>query len=320
MKTVFIIYAISWLALLLIIVVLRLKDKTSYEKEELEEKEEKKKWYLAVLIYVLIIALAPLVLLIVLCIMDERKQERLDALLEKLETPLKKLKEKKEKKEKEKKKKKKLSALQNYHAAIIQNSIKYIPDYTNIAYTLFSLAEDEKYDRLLSCLNGLKLRSGWTLKVDLCKQTDIGDDSRLMVTKGIFKDFRIWDHIDVKDTPMAAWQVYLLYSLWHILPHFWHGGYNRRSYIFTGKDISSIKFIRSEYRNQLISILSEKFDNLTSEIARYNDLYYITCFYWSDWKGLVRELVEIKITNNKVKSIFKVEETILFKYHCRIWF
>lgn len=211
-------------------------------------------------------------------------------------------------------------ALQNFHFATIHNSIKYTTDYINIASTLFGLAKDEKYDNLLLCLNGLNLHEGWTLNVDLCKQIGMGSDSHLVVTKGDINNPEIWDCIDVKDEPIAAWQVYLLYSLWHILPHFWHGIYNRRSYIFTTNDILNRKFISSEYGNELISILSNQLEDITPKIAKYNDLYYITCCYWSDWEGLIRESVEIKIVNNKVTSIFNVENTTLFKYHCGIWF
>lgn len=48
--------------------------------------------------------------------------------------------------------------------------------------------------------------------------------------------------------------------------------------------------------------------------------YYITCCYWSDWGGLIKELIEIKIENNKVTSIFNVDKTLLFEYDCGIMF
>lgn len=77
--------------------------------------------------------------------------------------------------------------------------------------------------------------------------------------------------------------------------------------------------MRSEDRDKLISIVLNYIDDLTPEIAKY-DKYYISCCYWSDCKGLIRELVEITIENNKVKSILNVDKKTLFKYDCGIRF
>lgn len=77
--------------------------------------------------------------------------------------------------------------------------------------------------------------------------------------------------------------------------------------------------MRSEDRDELISIILNYTDDLTPEIAEYNK-YYISCCYWSDWEGLIKELVEIQIENNKVKSILNVDKKALFKYDCGIRF
>ncbi len=301
MKFILITYGISWLILLIAFAVLKLRKSISREKRE---------WYKDALLILFAPIFAPIIILIIPIfligeLIENKKQKKLNMEWEK------------EKKEEEKKK---LLAQQNYHSAINLNSTQYTQDYADIASALFSLAKSPQYDKLLSCLNELTLQSGWILNVDICKQRGIGDDSRLMVTKGDNTDFKIWDHIEVNDSSMAAWQIYLLHSLWHALPHFWHGGYNRRSYIFTSKDIPNIEFIRPEHRNKLMSIIYDKLENLTPEIIKYNDMYYVTCCYWSDWDGLIRELVEIKIANHKVESIFNVDKVILFKYHCGIWF
>lgn len=81
-----------------------------------------------------------------------------------------------------------------------------------------------------------------------------------MVTKGDIQDLQICDCIEAEELPIAAWEAFLLNSLWHVVLHFWHGCYNRRSYIFSDKDISTIKFISfisPEYRIELIQIISQ---------------------------------------------------------------
>lgn len=307
MKLVLIIYGITWLVFLLTFAVLRFKNRTSSKEKESFPPLKKKERILVYALIAIIIAFAPLVALITpLGLLIARHVEY--------------KKNKKINTEKEKEKKKRLLALHNYHSAIGQNKIKYTHDYANIASTLFTLAEDEKYDKLLSCLKGLTLQPGWVLDVDICKQSGLGDNSRLMVTKDNVKDFKIWKYINVKDDPMAVWQVYLLRSLWHVLPHHWHGGYNRRTYIFTSKDIENIKFKRPEESSNLIATISNQLEKITPEIIKYNDIYYITCCYWSDWGGLIRELIEIKVGNNKIVNIFKVEDITLLKYNCGIIF
>lgn len=302
MKFVLIICGITY-AFLILFVVLKFKNKTSSKEEEwcsFSKKRERYLFALTIVFVPLVVLVVPFVLLIDR-LLEYKEQKKLNA-------------------EREKKQKKKFLALYNYHSAIRQNNIKYTHDYANIASTLFSLAEDKKYDKLLSCLNALTLQPGWVLNVDICKHTGLESNSHLMVTKDNINDFKIWEYIDVKDEPMAVWQAYLLHSLWHVLPHHWHGEYNRRYYIFTSEDISNIEFYSSEERRELISIISDQLENLTPEIAKYNDLYYVTCCYWSDWNGLVRELIEIKVVNDKVVSIFNVEKAILFKYNCGIIF
>lgn len=302
MKLVLTIYGITWLVFLLIFAVLRFKNRTfSFDPPSKKEKR------LLVYALIAIIAFAPLVVLII----------PLGLLIDRL-VEYKKIK--KINAEKEKEKKKRLLALHNYHSAIGQNKIKYTHDYANIASTLFTLAEDEKYDKLLSCLKGLTLQPGWVLDVDICKQSGLGDNSSLMVIKDNVKDFEIWKYINVKDDPMAVWQAYLLRTLWHALPYHWHGGYNRRTYIFTSKDIENIKFERPEESSNLIATISNQLEKITPEIIKYNDIYYITCCYWSDWGGLIRELIEIKVENNKIVNIFNVEDITLLKYNCGIIF
>nr|WP_294431827.1 hypothetical protein [Prevotella sp.] len=48
--------------------------------------------------------------------------------------------------------------------------------------------------------------------------------------------------------------------------------------------------------------------------------YYVSCCYWSRFAGLIRELVDIKIENNKVTEFLDVNHERLYKYHCGIMY
>lgn len=274
-------YAISWFILLCIYIA-------SWFKRNSSGKEE---WY----IHVFIIALAPIV---ILSYIYGFIKDKLNATRNRRKEQIKR------------------TATQNYLSATEHN---FNDGLACTAHTLLRIAENQQHSMPLSCLRNLTLQSGWNLDVEICKESGLGDDSRLMATNGDVKDPNIWEYIEVKESPIAAWEVYLLHSLWHVLPHFWHGGYNRRSYIFSKEDVYKISFMISEDRDKLISIILNYIDDLTPEIAKY-DKYYISCCYWSDWKGLIKELVEITIENNKVKSILNVDKKTLFKYDCGIRF
>ena len=67
-----------------------------------------------------------------------------------------------------------------------------------------------------------------------------------------------------------------------------------------------------------------------SELAKKESLYpsfefennsdvktaQIHCCYWNDWKGLVREHVEIQMQNGKVISYEEKDSYVLYKFHC----
>lgn len=60
--------------------------------------------------------------------------------------------------------------------------------------------------------------------------------------------------------------------------------------------------------------------DVTPKVTRYDDKYYVSCCYWSRFAGLIRELVDIKIENNKVTEFLDVNHERLYKYHCGIMY
>ena len=168
---------------------------------------------------------------------------------------------------------------------------------------------------MIGCLKNLSLPTSTYLNVRRCCNVDIGDRSRLYISKGNICDYSIWDYIAVEDSHMGAWQTYLLYSVWHTLPFLGHGLYDKRSYIYSENDIARIEFITNEVPKAAMSI--QEF-NIIPELVKKGSKYYVTCCYWNNWTGLNREVVEITIENNMVKEIEVIETYNLIKYHCGI--
>ena len=297
MKITLIIYGISWLILLCIFLYSKVKQKDT----DLFNRNE---WYL----YLIIIAFAPLcILLIPYLLIEDCVKDR---------------KARKQNIENEKKKKiaeeRKRIALETYKNAFNESGNVAAGDYLNVASILYQKIGKKLYNNLLPVLDKLSLPNNCNLEIELAKEIGIGDKSKLYIDQDGVYDTKIWDYIKVEDSPMGAWQAFLLNSAWRLLPMFWHGGYDRRTYIYSTNDCHNMIFMREEHsypiKKRLMAI------DLSPEVVKKNNKYYISVCYWSDWGGLKRELLEITIIENKVSDIFEVDTEVLMPYNCGILF
>lgn len=113
---------------------------------------------------------------------------------------------------------------------------------------------------------------------------------------------------------------------------YWHGYYDRRFCVFSKDDLLKIKIRSTKTRGERplkpSDIYEEENDlpeealacDVTPKVTRYEDKYYVSCCYWSEFGGLIRELVEIKIENNKVTEFLDANREVLYRYHCGIMY
>lgn len=124
----------------------------------------------------------------------------------------------------------------------------------------------------------------------------------------------LFERIEAKCDTMSVWQIYLLYTSWTILPLFGHACYNKRTYMFFKEDLDKIS------KNNDIDSITEQNDILP-EIKIEGDTAWVTCCYWSDWKGLVRETITINFVEGRRFHINEeVKKEFLYSYHCGIYF
>jgi hypothetical protein len=118
---------------------------------------------------------------------------------------------------------------------------------------------------------------------------------------------------------MGAWQVYLLMTSPTQLPTYWHGGYIKRTFILEGDELYDIKALKNY---DLSDLVKQKmlYPEVVFEMNTDIKTAHIYCCYWNEWKGLVREHVEMQIHNGKVISYEKKSEFVIYKYHCGIYF
>jgi hypothetical protein len=213
-------------------------------------------------------------------------------------------------------------------------------DFSEIAREFHDLITVDDYshdsEKVLEILNSISIPKDCRL---LChshkmKEHSSGDNSFLYVSKDcedsnrVFDEIsHIWERINVENNEMGVWQVYLLMNTIHVMPYFWHGGYHRRSYIYTLNDAYSLpEFVNRKsplnkldlkllYERGLIrpSINFEREDDINSSAT-------IDCTYWTYWGGLIRERISMKLRGSQIVSCEKTGQTTLFNYDCGIFF
>ena len=187
-------------------------------------------------------------------------------------------------------------------------------------------------DKILYVLDKIQLPEGHSLQLEY-KYGGIGGRTYIYVKEPNGNlSTKFLDYMTVDDSPLGALQVYLLSKLWHYLPMYWHACYDERFCVLSKDDLSKIKVRSTKTRGERplkpSDIYEEENDlpeealacDVTPKVTRYEDKYYVCCCYWSRFAGLVRELVEIKIENNKITEFLDANREVLYRYHCGIMY
>ena len=312
MKIVVIVYAVSWLILLIVYIISLFENKKSKKKDDALEKllnkhKSAKDKIMDKLVYVIMIVFAPLVVLVLPYIVIKHIKSKREARIRE---------EEREKSEKEYERHKK-ECLGSYYRWSNGKSNCCGNDYINLAQSLIGLVKQQEYDGFLNLLNKTSLPSSMKLGVKECERHGTGDRSRLFVsTPDTACDFNIYSYLLFEKEPMGAWQAYLLSRLTHSLPMWWHANYDKRDYIFSKEDVDKIThFIDRKFD---ASVLLDY--DISPTIYGENERYYISCCYWTDFGGLKREFVEIQLIGNKLFQTFVFDEQTIYEYQCGILF
>ena len=312
MKTIVIVYAVSWLILLIEYIISLFQDKKSRKKEDvlkkfLNEHKSKKERIIDKFVYVVMVLFAPLVVFVVPYIlirdMKLKKQERAE-------------RECREKKEKEQEKRK-TDCSSNYSTMVGAKQNQCRDDYVRMAKSLKKLVEEKSYQDIIKLLDKVSLPSAMKLGVQECEHQGSGATSRLFIdSPENARDYNIFEHLKFEDSPMGAWQAYLLCQIRHYLPLWWHANYDRRDYIYTREDFADITHFIDRGFN--VDVLKDF--NVNPEIYGKEGKYYISCCFWTEFGGLRREFVEISLESNRFESLFVFDDKVLYEYQCGIMF
>lgn len=303
MKIVLIVYGVSLLIILTLFINTHLKERKTRTSRYSKSKDP---WYY----YATLIVLAPLVVLAMpTMLINDRKKQKAQQ------------KKDDERKEEERIKEQKKKEIENE----FRNESIPLKDYATLiecvlkGKDIVELAEKRRYTDIFKGLDAITMDQGMSLYVEKPKNDWPGDISRLYVlvyneTPQI--DYDIYKHLSVEDSCNGAWQIYLLHTLYHLLPQSQHGIYNSRTPIFDQNDIQNIGTIDEPI--DLSQVTDD--NNFYPIISKKGNKYFVSACYWNDWSGLVRELVTITISNDRIISINDVSDTVIYKYDCGIRF
>ena len=188
---------------------------------------------------------------------------------------------------------------------------------------------EEDSSSLFETLDKIQLDEGFRLGLKLAEEVGIGDVSLFYTyqvgdnyqTRGnrieqCNREMELFKTLIVEPSAMGVWQSYLLHVSPSVLPLFWHGGYNKKTHIFSEADLAKINPIGSRRPGKL-----EFRDEVLAPTASFEgNTGIVECCFWNDWIGLVRESVEFIFDGNKVVSIKPKESTTLHQFHCCIIF
>ena len=189
---------------------------------------------------------------------------------------------------------------------------------------------------LFDTLDKIKLVEGSCLGLYLAHQSGMGDESwfyTFPVGKDPLESNVVQDHfmlpedkpqfdgLRVEPSAMGAWQAYLYHIAPTVMPVWWHGGYICRDNIFSegafNKAVGSrVPGVKSPIKG-LDKVTQE---DVLPTVTFENGKAVVSCCYWSNWGGLIRETVVIKFKGDKVKSFSSGRSKTLVFYDCGICF
>ena len=201
------------------------------------------------------------------------------------------------------------------------------------ARSLREVVDKKEYDSIPGILDKAVLPAGHSFGIKLCEMDSesLGDWSEPFIqTPDGTRDKSIFDFFRFDDSPMGAWQAFLLQQLWQYRPLWWHANYNERASVYSKEDLSRTflgKAMVDPGARGYMTLLRCDIDSLdvdaldlSPEIVRDNGIYYVSCCFWTDFGGLEREYVKLTLKDGRLDEFFEFDRETLFEYNCGIVF
>ena len=294
MKIVLIIYAVSWLILLVVYI------KNSIRKNG----QNKGPWYFHILIYLL----APLILLFVLLSLYEpfrrinipKKFRGTSAYISPTKVESKNYLEVKRN-----------EALAEFQ--VIEKQDYSITEYVEIGKKLHAIVKEYKFDSIFPSLDKVSIAKEVELTVHDCRPDGRNMFMLLIKLPKEEKDENVFNYLTVEQSCSGAWQIYLLHTLRYYIHIGGYEDYPRFVYIFDKEDL---KQINQDKKESIDFELLSQIDVRPMVIQKENKFFVSSC-YWTGFDGFVREFFRITIENNKVVDMIQFDKRTEYEYDWR---
>ena len=128
--------------------------------------------------------------------------------------------------------------------------------------------------------------------------------------------FEMFEHLHIEPSLMGAWQAYLLCISKTLLPFSGILYYTKRKLIMSN---DQLRDIRPLLRLKIIPELENLEVDVAPSVTIDGNNALVSCCYWNDWGGLIREYVPVFFNNDRVR-IGDFHDEVLIKFDCGIMF
>lgn len=205
--------------------------------------------------------------------------------------------------------------------AVIGNNLYYsLQEYHSFPWDVGHYVGDEWLERrVFSHLDELYLEEGWHLDITL---GDIKGFQAYQKEKKVSLNTALRGAISKR----AAWQSYLLYSAYRIMPLEDHDNYDACRPIFTTRDLnlnSFSTFMPESHYDKVIADLKKlecTDKDVYPRVKQLTDVKYeVEAIWWNDWKGLFIERAVVEFDPKTYTPKMEViGENIIYSYECPI--
>ena len=211
--------------------------------------------------------------------------------------------------------------METYPITIIGNEEK-------VCKRLQKLVRAGKFDDLGKVLNKIHVPGGFRLALHILDYDEVNglgaESYPVIITPSgeeiPSSDKAFWKLLRVENTPLGAWQVYLLYNLWHYLPMFWHANYEKRTYVYSSELLRKAAKHFPEFGDEPLKNFNPDKYEIYPNIWCEGDIYHVGAHYWSDFEGLVYEELKIKLEGGVRVYLRPACHKKLYRYDCGICF
>ena len=198
----------------------------------------------------------------------------------------------------------------------------------SVGKKLQKLAKEKDFDSLGNVLNKIQVPEGFKLAIHAISEQEecgLGAESYAMLVapdgeEVLDREKEFWKLLKVEDSSEGAWQVYLLYNLWHYLPMFWHAFYEERHYVYSNDQLKKTLRFQQHFGDEVVPAFDVDQFDIHPVISKDGNIWHVGAHYWSDFGGLIYEELKISLSGKTHIYSRPACRKILHHYDCGICF